>query len=224
VPDLALEAGFRQRGLRFVAGVDEAGRGPLAGPVTAAAVILPRDLTGDERWLAGIDDSKRLTPARRDAAASAVRHHALAWSVARVAACEIDRIGIGAAVVRAMMAAVAGLNPAPDCLLLDWVHITNCHLPYQRIVKGDSKSFSIAAASILAKVSRDREMQTAALRYPGYGFAQHKGYATRDHLKRLLQLGPCPIHRRSFRPLRGESEPLGKPAGSPADGATVVGR
>jgi ribonuclease HII len=203
MPDLSLEADFRGRGFQLIAGVDEAGRGPLAGPVAAAAVILPPGVTGDEAWLSGVDDSKRLSPARRESAAAAIRRYALAWSVAQVSSRDIDRIGIGPAVVQAMMAAVAGLRPPPDGLLLDWVHIKDCSLPYQRIVKGDQKSLSIAAASILAKVSRDREMESAALLYPGYGFARHKGYATVDHLRRLADRGPCPIHRRSFHPLNG---------------------
>jgi ribonuclease HII len=103
---------------------------------------------------------------------------------------------------------VAALRPAPDALLLDWVHITECPLPFQRIVRGDRKSLSIAAASILAKVARDREMQLADLEYPGYGFAQHKGYATAAHIRRLRERGPCPIHRRSFRPLREADSPV----------------
>ena len=176
--------------------------------MTAAAVILPPDLSGNEAWLQGVDDSKRLTPTRRESAAAAIRHHALAWSVRGVSSGEIDRIGIGPAVLQAMMTAVAALRPAPDALLLDWVHITECPLPYQRIVKGDRKSLSIAAASILAKVARDREMQLAALEYPGYGFAQHKGYATAAHIRRLRERGPCPIHRRSFRPLREAGGPV----------------
>ncbi|CAI8056878.1 Ribonuclease HII [Geodia barretti] len=196
MPDLSLEADFRARGFQLIAGVDEAGRGPLAGPVAAAAVILPPGVSG-------VDDSKRLSPARRESAAVAIRRYALAWSVAQVSSREIDHIGIGPAVVQAMMAAVSGLRPPPDGLLLDWVHIKDCDLPYQRIVKGDQKSLSIAAASILAKVSRDREMESAALLYPGYGFASHKGYATADHLRRLADRGPCPIHRRSFHPLNG---------------------
>lgn len=203
MPDLSLEADFRARGFQLIAGVDEAGRGPLAGPVAAAAVILPPGVTGDETWLSGVDDSKRLSPARRESAAVAIRRYALAWSVAQVSSREIDHIGIGPAVVQAMMAAVSGLRPPPNGLLLDWVHIKECALPYERIVKGDQKSLSIAAASILAKVSRDREMESAALLYPGYGFASHKGYATADHLRRLADRGPCPIHRRSFHPLNG---------------------
>ncbi|MCE2500543.1 MAG: ribonuclease HII [Dehalococcoidia bacterium] len=202
MPDLALETQFRAQGHLLIAGVDEAGRGPLAGPVAAAAVILPPDLTGDESWLSVIDDSKRLTETRRVAAAKVVHANALAWSVELVASCEIDRIGIGNAAIRAMMDAVSVLNPYPHALLLDWVPIKQCPLPHQTVVKGDAKSLSIAAASILAKVARDETMKQVDGRYPGYGFAQHKGYATAQHLRCLSELGPTPIHRRSFRPLR----------------------
>lgn len=202
MPDLSLEAEFRAQGHRLIAGVDEAGRGPLAGPVAAAAVILPPNLSGDEPWLTGIDDSKRLTGRRRAAAAEAIRSNALCWSVEMVTASEIDRIGIGNAVIRAMLNAVSALRPAPDALLLDWVPIKSCPLHHRAVVKGDSLSLSIAAASILAKVTRDENMEQADRRYPGYGFAKHKGYATAHHLRRLSELGPAPIHRRSFGPLR----------------------
>ena len=202
MPDLSLEADFRVHGYRLIAGVDEAGRGPLAGPVAAAAVILPPDLNGHEPWLAAIDDSKRLTAKQRESAAEIIRANALAWAVEQVDSAEIDRIGIGQAVIRAMFAAVAVLRPTPEALLMDWVHLTHCPLPYQRVVKGDAKSLSIAAASILAKVARDEFMVQADRRYPGYGFARHKGYATARHLRCLSDLGPSPIHRRSFSPLR----------------------
>ena len=202
MPDLSLETEFRARGHRLVAGVDEAGRGPLAGPVAAAAVILPPDLTGDEPWLSAIDDSKRLTERRRVAAAEAIRANALAWAVEMLEPCEIDRIGIGNAVIRAMLDAMSVLQPSPHALLLDWVPMKECPLPHQTVVKGDAKSLSIAAASILAKVARDERMKQADQSYPGYGFAQHKGYATARHLSCLAELGPTPIHRRSFSPLR----------------------
>ena len=201
-PDLALETAFRAAGHWLIAGVDEAGRGPLAGPVAAAAVILPPDLTGAEEWLRGVDDSKRLTPSRRAAAAEYIRQYALAWSVAQLPPDTIDRIGIGNAVRQAMLDAVAGLNPAPDALLLDYIPIRECPCPWQAIVKGDAKSLSIAAASILAKTARDAVMRDADRCYPGYGFARHKGYATALHLRRLRELGPTPLHRRSFGPLR----------------------
>ncbi len=202
MPDLSLETEFRASGHRLIAGVDEAGRGPLAGPVAAAAVILPPDLSGSEPWLALIDDSKRLAERRRAEAAEIIRANALAWSVKQVTPREIDRIGIGRAVLKAMLAAVSELRPAADALLLDWVPIKRCPLPYQAVVKGDGKSLSIAAASILAKVARDEQMRRADRRYPGYGFAQHKGYATARHLRCLSELGPTPIHRYSFSPLR----------------------
>lgn len=202
MPDLSLEADFRAQGYRLIAGVDEAGRGPLAGPVAAAAVILDPSLTGREPWLAAIDDSKRLSERRRNEAALLVRENALAWSVEQVDPADIDRIGIGRAVIQAMLASVARLRPNPSALLFDWVPIKHCHLPYRTVVKGDGKSLSIAAASILAKVYRDDLMVQADERYPGYGFGRHKGYATRAHLDSLARLGPSPIHRRSFSPLR----------------------
>ncbi len=202
MPDLSLEADFRVQGYRLIAGVDEAGRGPLAGPVAAAAVILPPEFTGDEPWLATIDDSKRLSERRRTEAADLIRENALACAVELISPETIDRIGIGRAVIRAMLAAVDRLRPAPDALLLDWVPIKQCPLPHQTVVKGDARSLSIAAASILAKVTRDELMVRAEGCYPGYGFARHKGYATRAHLRCLSELGPSPIHRRSFSPLR----------------------
>ena len=202
MPDLSLEADFRLQGYRLIAGVDEAGRGPLAGPVAAAAVILPPTLTGGEPWLAAIDDSKRLTEKRRSEAATLVRENCLAWAVELIRPEIIDHIGIGQAVIIAMLAAVDRLRPAPHALLLDWVPIKECPLPHRTVVKGDGRSLSIAAASILAKVARDELMVQADERYPGYGFSRHKGYATREHLRCLSELGPCPIHRRSFSPLR----------------------
>ncbi len=202
MPDLSLEAEFRAQGYRLVAGVDEAGRGPLAGPVSAAAVILPPNLTGQEPWLAAIDDSKRLSERRRIKAADLIRENALTFAVEQVCPEDIDRTGIGNAVIQAMLAAVESLKPAPDALLLDWVPMKEWPLPHQAVVKGDAKSLSIAAASILAKVARDELMVQADRCYPGYGFASHKGYATAKHLRCLSELGPSPIHRRSFSPLR----------------------
>ena len=202
MPDLSLETDFRVQGHRLIAGVDEAGRGPLAGPVAAAAVILPPDLTGDEPWLAAIDDSKRLSEPRRTEAAALIRENSLACAVELISPEIIDHIGIGQAVIRAMLTAVGRLRPAPHALLMDWVSIKECPLPHRTVVKGDARSLSIAAASILAKVARDESMVRAEGCYPGYGFARHKGYATRAHLRRLSELGPSPIHRRSFSPLR----------------------
>ena len=202
MPDLSLESEFHAQGHRLVAGADEAGRGPLAGPVTAAAVILPPDLNPNAAWLRVIDDSKRLTALRRETAVQAIRSNALAFSVQHVEPDDIDHIGIGNAVLQAMFSAVSALRPQPNALLLDWVHLRHCPMPYRRVVKGDSKSLSIAAASILAKVARDEIMVSADRRYPGYGFARHKGYATAQHLRCLDEMGPSPIHRHSFSPLR----------------------
>ena len=201
MPDLSLELGLWRRGVRPVAGADEAGRGPLAGPVVAAAVVLPSELTGREDWLGLLDDSKRLTASRRELAFEAVREHALAWAVAVVEPDEIDGMGIGVAALKAMMAAADALSVRPAHLLLDYIPVHHCPYPYDAVVKGDSRSYSIAAASNVAKVTRDRIMAEYEGEYPGYGFAQHKGYATAMHLERLREIGPCDIHRRSFAPV-----------------------
>lgn len=202
MPDLSLERGLHRRGLTVIAGVDEAGRGPLAGPVVAAAVILPPDLTGDEPWLELLDDSKRLSPAQRERAVAVIEEHALGIGVAQSESEEIDRKGIAPATIWAMMQAVANLPVTPHHLLLDFVYISSCPLPYDTVVKGDSISYSIAAASNVAKVTRDRLMKQADELYPGYAFAQHKGYPTAVHVARLNELGPCRIHRRSYAPVR----------------------
>ena len=185
-----------------MAGVDEAGRGPLAGPVVAAAVILPPDLIGDEPWLGLLDDSKRLSPAQREKAVTAIQDHALAIGVGQVSSVDIDRKGISLATIGAMMTAVANLPVTPNHLLLDFVYISSCSLPFDTVVKGDSISYSIAAASNVAKVTRDRWMEQADALYPGYEFASHKGYPTAGHVARLNELGPCPIHRQSYGPVR----------------------
>lgn len=201
MPDLSLERAVLGRGRSPVAGADEVGRGPLAGPVVAAAVILPPDLTGSEDWLSLLDDSKRLRPPQREEAARAVRRYAVDWAIGYVEPSEIDRIGIGVASFQAMMLAVEALRTRPAHLLLDYIHVRDCPLPYDTIVKGDSRSFSIAAASNLAKVERDRMMAEYDEIYPGYGFGRHKGYATAFHRERLRGIGPCALHRRSFAPV-----------------------
>jgi ribonuclease HII len=206
MPDLTLEWQLQQRGYRLVAGVDEAGRGPLAGPVVAAAVILPPQLTGKEPWLQLVNDSKRLSPLQRQKAAQLIRENALALAVAGQDAGQIDELGIGNATVRAMLEAVAKLRVRPHYLLMDFVHIRECPWPFQTVVKGDSLSYSISAASILAKTERDRLMRGLDEVYPGYCFAQHKGYPTPQHLAQLSALGPCPEHRRSFAPVRRAME------------------
>ncbi len=186
-------------GRRLVAGVDEAGRGPLAGPVVVGAVILPPRCR-----LPGLDDSKKLTAEQREDLYHRIREQAVAVSHTVIEVAEIDRINIYQATVRGMYAAVAALAPAPDTVLVDAVPLRRLPVPHQAIVGGDALSASIAAASIIAKVERDRIMTLLDGEYPAYGFARHKGYATREHLAALRCHGPCAIHRRSFAPVRGE--------------------
>lgn len=202
MPDWSLERQLYRQGLTAVAGVDEVGRGPLAGPVVAAAVILPADLTGDEPWLAALDDSKRLSARRREKALPLIEQNAVAVSLALESPAEIDGGGIGPAAIRAMLRAVEGLAVRPQHLLIDYVPLKDCPYPFDTLVKGDRRSYSIAAASIVAKVARDQIMLQAETRYPGYGFARHKGYPTAQHRAKLRELGPCPLHRRSFAPVR----------------------
>ena len=180
-----------------VAGVDEAGRGPLAGPVIAAAVILD-----PARPIEGLDDSKRLAPGTRERLAAAIRARALAWAVGRAGVDEIDRHNVLQATLLAMARAVAGLRPRPDYALVDGDRWPPLPCPGETVVGGDAREPAIAAASILAKTVRDAEMVALDRRFPGYGFAAHKGYATPAHLEALRRLGPCPAHRRSFAPVR----------------------
>ena len=182
------------RGLELVAGVDEAGRGPLAGPVVAAAVILPRELE-----TVGIDDSKKLTPARREELFERIREEAVAVSTGSVSEKVIDEVNILRATHQAMREAVAGLARSPDHVLVDGDAVPEVGVPHTAIRRGDEKSAAIAAASIVAKVTRDRLLVEYDSVYPGYGFARHKGYGTAEHIAALTRLGPCEIHRRSFR-------------------------
>ena len=209
MPDLTLELGLHQEGYSLVAGVDEVGRGPLAGPVVAAAVVLPFGLTGSEPWLAQLGDSKKLTPARREKVVELVEANALAVGVGQVDPEEIDRIGIGPANIQAMMLAVANLPVSPAYLLLDFVHICECPIPFRPVVGGDGVSYSIAAASNVAKVARDRMIEEADHIYPGYDFAKNKGYGTARHMAELRERGPCGIHRHSFAPVRAAAKALG---------------
>ncbi|HXF06702.1 MAG TPA: ribonuclease HII [Blastocatellia bacterium] len=198
-----LEQQLSRRGYRFIAGVDEVGRGALAGPVVAAAVILDLSNIPD-----GIDDSKKLRPARRSQLAEAIRLSARAVSVAAVEAGEIDRINILEATKRAMLQALAGLQPAPDFVLVDALTLPNLPIPQRAIVHGDSLSVSIAAASIVAKAWRDRLMVEYDRLHPGYGFARNAGYGTKEHLQALQKLGPSPIHRLTFRGTQTNLFPL----------------
>ncbi len=180
-----------------VAGVDEVGRGPLAGAVVCAAVILD-----PARPIAGLDDSKRLTARRREALAALIRERALAWALGRAEVEEIDRLNILQATLRAMVRAVEGLTLCPTLVLVDGNRVPpGLRAPARAVVGGDGCEPAIAAASILAKTVRDAEMVAAEQHWPGYGFARHKGYGTRDHLEALHRLGPCPLHRRSFAPV-----------------------
>lgn len=192
----ALRRSLRSRGARAVAGVDEVGMGPLAGPVVAAAVILP-----DAVDLRGLNDSKRLLPAQREVLAARIRESARAFSVAEVSPGDVDRLNVYHAGLEAMRRAVAGLELQPDHLLVDARRIPGLDLPQTSLVRGDARDGSIAAASILAKVHRDTLMQRLDAEYPAYGFARHKGYPTPDHLAALQRHGPTPLHRRSFAPV-----------------------
>jgi len=180
-----------------VAGVDEAGRGPLAGPVIAGAVILDPG-----KPIAGLRDSKRLSASRRDELYDQIRERALAWAVGRAEVEEIDRINILQATMLAMARAVEALQPFADHALIDGNRCPDLSCTAQAIIKGDSKVQAISAASIMAKVTRDREMLELDRRYPGYGLAQHKGYPSKAHIEALESLGVTPVHRRSYAPVR----------------------
>lgn len=194
---LRYETALWVTGVTRVAGVDEAGMSPLAGPVVAGAVIFE---PGSR--VPGVDDSKKLSAKERERLADAIRERAVAWAVGRAEVHEIDSINIYWAGLLAMKRAVQGLSRAPQHLLLDARLLKELVIPQQRIVKGDAKSLSIAAASILAKTSRDKWMCELDREYPGYGFAKHKGYPVREHTDALSRLGACPVHRRSFAPVR----------------------
>lgn len=188
-------------GFGRVAGVDEVGRGPLAGPVVAAAVMLDPN-----RPIPGLDDSKRLTARRREALSEEIRTHALAWALGRSEVDEIDRVNILQASMLAMERAVAALSIQPGHVYVDGNRLPNLPMAATAVVGGDALIAEIAAASILAKVSRDAELVALDERFPGYGFAGHKGYPSRAHLEALERLGPCPEHRRSFAPVRARLE------------------
>ena len=200
-PDAAHEHTLRELGFRRVAGIDEVGRGPLAGPVTAAAVVMPEEVP--ETWFGLIRDSKQMSAERREFACEQIQLHARAVGVGSASSSEIDSMGIVPATRLAMARALEDLDVAPDHLLIDALELPEVDLPQTPIIKGDATSISIAAASIVAKVTRDRLMAGSyGLRHPGYGFARNKGYGTAEHMEALQTLGPCPIHRYSFAPVR----------------------
>lgn len=196
----SFERNAYQSGYRLIAGVDEAGRGPLAGPVVAAAVILPLDYVHTE-----INDSKRLSPAKRERLYDVIWADALAVGLGVIEAAVIDEINILQATLMAMKEACAELNPAPDFLLIDGINSLSLPLPQQALIKGDSRSISVAAASIIAKVSRDRIMEMYHRQFSQYNFIKNKGYGTEEHRAAIRDFGLCKLHRRSFR--------MGKTAG-----------
>lgn len=199
-PDLAIEMRYWRAGLTHLAGLDEAGRGAWAGPVAAAAVILPIDETLLQR-LSGVRDSKLMTPRQRSYWADKIKQEALAWGLGMASWDEIDKLGILNATRLAMRRALEQLNIMPQQLLLDALRLPGVDLPQAAIIKGDRHSLSIAAASVLAKTSRDAWMIACEKDFPGYGFAHHKGYGTPAHHQALRALGPCPIHRKTFSPI-----------------------
>jgi ribonuclease HII len=190
------ESHYRNLGFQLIAGIDEVGRGPLAGPVVAAAVILPENF-----YLAGIDDSKKLSEKKRDEYEEFIKSEAIAIGISMVLPTEIDEINIYESTKKAMNIAISMLDPKPDFLLIDAMKLET---PYssESIIKGDAKSVSIAAASIIAKVARDRLMKEISRIYPGYGFDQNMGYGTKEHIQAIYQLGITPHHRRSFAPIK----------------------
>lgn len=203
MPDLDFEKRFAHLGV--IVGVDEAGRGPLAGPVSVGAAIVPEDFSHPL-----INDSKKLTEKRREALYDELcNDESIRWEVCLVEAEEVDEVNVLRATHLGMERAVKALGVVPGMCLIDGLAVPNFPYPQEAIVKGDGKSLSIATASIFAKVTRDRVMREAAKRYPGYGFEKHKGYGTKGHLEALRTLGPCPIHRRSFQPVAQLSLPLG---------------
>ncbi len=204
MPDLSLELALQSRGFSRIAGIDEAGRGPLAGPVAAAAVILPQGFT-----CPGLDDSKKISPAKRERLFEVlISDPSITWSVATADREEIDRINILRATHLAMRRAVELLPETPDRCLIDGLPVRDFPYPHDGIVKGDGLSLSIAAASIIAKVTRDRIMGELDREFPEFGFARHQGYGTKRHLEALRTHGPCRHHRRSFQPVAQLALPL----------------
>ena len=200
LPWFGHEYELKERGYRFIAGIDEVGRGAIAGPVGAAAVVLPCDR--ELPWAKMVRDSKQLSPSRREYLARLIRANALSIGFGMVPSEEVDALGIVKATRLAMGKAVKMLSCKPDFLLIDALKLPDVPLPQRSIIHGDRISVSIACASIVAKVARDQLMVEMDSLHPGYNLARHKGYGTKDHLESLSQLGPCPLHRRSFAPLR----------------------
>ena len=200
IPSLDWELQLSRDGAGCVAGLDEVGRGPLAGPLFAAAVILPSQPEGE--WLSRVRDSKLLSAAQRETLDALIRRDAISFGVGVVSAADVDRLGVVPATHRAMRRALLRLSARPDHLLIDALRIPRLRIAQTPIIHGDGRCASIACASIVAKVARDRVMANLDRRYPGYSFGENKGYGTAAHLDALRRLGPCAIHRRSFAPVR----------------------
>jgi len=198
-PMTDLERSAAESGVRRIAGIDEAGRGPLAGPVVAGAVVLASPI--DEA-----NDSKKLTARRREKLFTSIMDGTHDVGISIIEADEVDALGIQTANYAAMSQAAQDLDKAPELVLIDGFSVPGCPYPQKKIIKGDQRSMSIAAASIVAKVTRDRLMEEWDLKFPEYGFAKHKGYGTKAHMEALEKYGPCPIHRRSFAPLSKQLE------------------
>ena len=201
-PNLREEMTLYAEGYRHIAGLDEAGRGSWAGPVVAGAVVLPIDRPDLFQALDGVRDSKQLTPRQRERLYGIIESVASVVGVGVVPSDQIDAVGIVPATRQAMDLAIAQLNHPPDFLLIDYLNLPELSIPQKSITRGDALALSVAAASIVAKVTRDRLMVELGTRYPGYGFARHKGYGTRQHRESLVRLGPSPVHRLSFAPMR----------------------
>jgi ribonuclease HII len=204
-----LEAQALRQGWRLIAGCDEVGRGALLGPLYAAAVIL--DLS---KPIAGVDDSKKLPPEERNSLAAEIRENALCFQIAAISAQEVDALNVYEASRQAMLRALLALEPPPDFVLTDAMPLARradspaLHIPYRAIIHGDARSVSIAAASILAKVARDKHLEELDRLYPQYGLAKNKGYGTHEHLEALARYGPCPEHRKSYQPVKDFLLPL----------------
>jgi ribonuclease HII len=199
VPSSTEENRLRRHGYRLIAGVDEVGRGALAGPVLAAAVIMPPRIKA--AWRKEVRDSKLLSPGQRESLYEPIRTAAVSVGIGASDAWTIESLGIVRATEIAMVQAIRQLSPQADAVLIDYFTVSGIALPQKGVVNGDTLCFSIACASIVAKVTRDRLMEELDLAHPGYKFARHKGYGTRDHLECLHRLGPSPVHRRTFQPV-----------------------
>lgn len=189
-----IELEYHKQGIKYIAGIDEAGRGPLAGPVVVGCVIMPED-----SFIEGVNDSKKVSEKKREKLYDEIINNAISWSVAVIGWHEIDELNILNATKKGVTECINNLETKPELILVDALQgIDTCNIPYVSMVKGDAKCYSISAASILAKVTRDRIMREWDEVYPQYGFAKHKGYGTKSHIEALKEYGPCPIHRKTF--------------------------